>query len=182
MTLGAGCAGARATSSAKGTPSNRSRRSSTDPLPLEAAVAGRARRGAGLRRATGGRRAGAALGHFGVALRALVPLLCLGALLLDPADAAVPVCAHVRAPAAFCQPEVVPPAPRRCSLGAPVHDHYDHNQTLVPESFLAIHSRHGRALRPRAEIEARHELCEDVALHATAFLASRHLEGDDTSE
>jgi hypothetical protein len=63
-----------------------------------------------------------------------------------------------------------------------MHDHYDHNQTLVPESFLAIHSRHGRALRPRAEIEARYELCEDVALHAAAFLGERHQEGDDTSE
>jgi hypothetical protein len=38
-----------------------------------------------------------------------------------------------------------------------------------PESFLAIHLRHGRALRPRAEIEARRELCEDVAPHAAAF-------------
>jgi hypothetical protein len=63
-----------------------------------------------------------------------------------------------------------------------MHDHYDHNQTLVPESFLAIHSRHGRALGPRAAIEARYELCEDVALHAAAFLAARHQEGDDTSE
>ena len=62
-----------------------------------------------------------------------------------------------------------------------MHDHYDHNQTLVPESFLAIHSRHGRALRPRAEIEARYQLCEDVALHAAAFLAARHQESDDTS-
>ena len=63
-----------------------------------------------------------------------------------------------------------------------MHDHYDHNQTLVPESFLAIHSRHGRALSPRPEVEARFELCEDVALHAAAFLASRHQEGDDASE
>jgi hypothetical protein len=63
-----------------------------------------------------------------------------------------------------------------------MHDHYDHNQTLVPESFLAIHSRHGRALRSRAEIEARYELCEDVALHAAAFLAARHHQGDDTGE
>jgi len=61
-----------------------------------------------------------------------------------------------------------------------MHDHYDHNQTLVPESFLALHSRQGRALGPRAQIEARHELCEDVALHAAAFLAARHHEGDDT--
>ena len=61
-----------------------------------------------------------------------------------------------------------------------MHDHYEHNQTLVPESFLALHSRHGRALGSRAEIEARHELCEDVALHAAAFLAARHHDGDDT--
>ena len=63
-----------------------------------------------------------------------------------------------------------------------MHDHYDHNQTLVPESFLALHSRHGRALLPRAEIEARHERCEDIALHAAAFLAARHQEGDDTGQ
>jgi hypothetical protein len=63
-----------------------------------------------------------------------------------------------------------------------MHDHYDHNQTLVPESFLALHSRHGRALRPRAEIEARYELCEDVALHAAAFIAARPQEGDDSGD
>jgi hypothetical protein len=61
-------------------------------------------------------------------------------------------------------------------------EHYDHNQTLIPESFLAIHSRHGRALLPRAEMEARYELCEDVALHAAAFLAGRHQVGDDTAD
>ena len=63
-----------------------------------------------------------------------------------------------------------------------MHEHYDHNQTLVPESFLAIHSRHGRPLLARAEMEARYELCEDVALHAAAFLAGRHQPGDDTAE
>ncbi len=63
-----------------------------------------------------------------------------------------------------------------------MHDHYDHNQTLVAESFLALHSRHGRALLPRAEIEARYELCEDVALHAAALLGARHQEGDDPGE
>ena len=63
-----------------------------------------------------------------------------------------------------------------------MHDHYDHNQTLVPESFLALHSRHGRALHPRAEIETRYENCENVALHTAAFLAARHHESDDTNE
>ncbi len=49
---------------------------------------------------------------------------------------------------------------------------YDHNQTLVPESFLSLHSRHGRPLLPRDEMEARHDLCEDTAVHAAAFLAA----------
>ena len=57
---------------------------------------------------------------------------------------------------------------------------YDHNQTLVPESFLALHARHGRPLLPRDEIEARHELCEGTAEHAAAFLAE-HGHGADGS-
>lgn len=61
-------------------------------------------------------------------------------------------------------------------------DHYDHNQTLVPESFLALHSRRGRPLLPRDELECRHELCEDLALHTAAFVAVRHQEDDDTSQ
>ena len=63
-----------------------------------------------------------------------------------------------------------------------MHDHYDHNQTLVPEPFLALHSRHGRALRPRAEIEARYEICEDVALHTAAFMAARQHADDDAGD
>lgn len=63
-----------------------------------------------------------------------------------------------------------------------MQDHYDHNQTLVPESFLAVHSRHGRALLSRAETETRHDICEDVALHTAAFLAARHQEGDSTDD
>ncbi len=49
---------------------------------------------------------------------------------------------------------------------------YDHNQTFVPDSFLALHSSHGRPLLPREEMEARHDLCEDTALHAAALLAA----------
>lgn len=57
---------------------------------------------------------------------------------------------------------------------------YDHNQTLVPDSFLTLHARHGRPVGSRAEIEARYEICEDVALHTAAFLAARHQPADDT--
>ena len=54
-----------------------------------------------------------------------------------------------------------------------MHDHhYDHNQTLVPDSFLALHSSHGRPLLSRQDTEARHELCEDMALHTAALLAA----------
>ncbi len=59
---------------------------------------------------------------------------------------------------------------------------YDHNQTLVPDSFMALHSAHGRPLLSRQDTEARHEICEDLALHTAGFLASRHQEGDDTDD
>ena len=59
---------------------------------------------------------------------------------------------------------------------------YDHNQTLVPESFLALHSKHGRALLPREEIEARFELCEDLALHTASFLAAHEQDPDGSSD
>ena len=60
-------------------------------------------------------------------------------------------------------------------------DHYDHNQTLVPETFLALHSSRGRPLLARAEMEARHELCEDLALHTASFLAA-HAQDPDGSD
>jgi len=59
---------------------------------------------------------------------------------------------------------------------------YDHNQTLVPDSFMALHSANGRPLLSRHDTEARFEICEDLALHTAAFLASRHQEGDDGDE
>ena len=55
---------------------------------------------------------------------------------------------------------------------------YDHNQTLVPDAFLAIHSRHGRPILSRQETEARHDFCEDLALHAAALLAANHPDPD----
>ena len=59
---------------------------------------------------------------------------------------------------------------------------YDHNQTLVPESFLALHSAHGRPLLSRADTEARFEICEDLALHAAAFLEARQQGPDDADD
>ncbi len=59
---------------------------------------------------------------------------------------------------------------------------YDHNQTLVPESFLALHSAHGRPLLARAEMEARFDLCEDLALHTASFLASHEQDPDGSSD
>jgi hypothetical protein len=59
---------------------------------------------------------------------------------------------------------------------------YDHNQTLVPDSFLALHSSHGRPLLPRDAMEQRYELCEDLALHTAAFLAAQQQDPDDSDE
>ena len=58
---------------------------------------------------------------------------------------------------------------------------YDHNQILIPDSFLALHSVNGRPLLTRAATEARHELCEDTAAHTAAFLAA-HLQDADAAD
>jgi hypothetical protein len=49
---------------------------------------------------------------------------------------------------------------------------YDHNQTLVPESFLALYVRHGRPLLDRKEMEARYESAESLAEQIAAVVAS----------
>jgi len=49
---------------------------------------------------------------------------------------------------------------------------YDHNQTLVPESFMALHLRHGRPTLERSELEARYETAETLALQIADALAS----------
>jgi hypothetical protein len=59
---------------------------------------------------------------------------------------------------------------------------YDHNQTLVPDSFLALHSMHGRPLLKRDEMERRFELCEDLALHTASFLAAHEQDPDGSDD
>ena len=49
---------------------------------------------------------------------------------------------------------------------------YDHNQTLIPESFLALHVRHGRPLLERREMEARYEYAESLAEQIAVVVAS----------
>ena len=49
---------------------------------------------------------------------------------------------------------------------------YDHNQTLVPASFLALHVRHGRLLLERKELEARYENAESLAEQIATVLAN----------
>ena len=49
---------------------------------------------------------------------------------------------------------------------------YDHNQTLVPDSFLALHVRHGRPLLERKEMEARYEAAELLAQQIAGVVAS----------
>jgi len=49
---------------------------------------------------------------------------------------------------------------------------YDHNQTLVPDSFLALYVRHGQPQLARKEMEARYEGAELLAEHIAAGVAS----------
>jgi len=49
---------------------------------------------------------------------------------------------------------------------------YDHNQTLVPDSFLALHVHHGRPLLDREAMEARHENAELLAQQVATVLAN----------
>jgi hypothetical protein len=59
---------------------------------------------------------------------------------------------------------------------------YDHNQTLVPDSFMVLHSAHGRPELSRQDTEARYEICEDLALHTAAFLGAHRQEPGDADE
>ena len=49
---------------------------------------------------------------------------------------------------------------------------YDHNQTLVPDSFMALHVRHARPLLERKAMESRYEAAELLAQQIAAVLAS----------
>ena len=49
---------------------------------------------------------------------------------------------------------------------------YDHNQTLVPDSFMTLHVRHGRPLLERKEMESRHEAAELLAQQIAEVVAS----------
>lgn len=49
-------------------------------------------------------------------------------------------------------------------------DSYDHNQTLVPDSFLALYVERERLTVSRAQLEARSEFCDDLAVQAAERL------------
>lgn len=57
---------------------------------------------------------------------------------------------------------------------------YDHNQTFVADSFLALYAVNGRPTLGRREVEARHDACEDLAAQVAAFCETLQL-GDDLS-
>ncbi len=48
----------------------------------------------------------------------------------------------------------------------------DPNQTLIPQAFMALYSAHGRPTASRDHVEARHDLCEDMAVQMTTLCAS----------
>lgn len=45
----------------------------------------------------------------------------------------------------------------------------EQNQVEIPPSFMAIYSRHGRPIATRAAVEARYDLCEDMAIQTSEF-------------
>lgn len=47
---------------------------------------------------------------------------------------------------------------------------YDHNQILVPDSFLALYVHRERLTVSRERLEARSEFCESLAAHASERL------------
>ena len=56
---------------------------------------------------------------------------------------------------------------------------YDHNQTLVPESFMALHVVNGRPVLGRAELEDRYETAETLALQIAAVVVNVPADDDD---
>jgi hypothetical protein len=59
---------------------------------------------------------------------------------------------------------------------------YEHNQTHVAESFLALYAAHGRPTRDRAFVEARHEMCDDLAQQTADFCQTLQFSKDLTQE
>lgn len=51
-----------------------------------------------------------------------------------------------------------------------MNDAYDHNQTLVPDSFLSIYVERERLTVSRAQLEERSEFCDSLAAHAAERL------------
>lgn len=45
----------------------------------------------------------------------------------------------------------------------------EQNQVEIPPSFMAIYSRNGRPIATRATVEARYDLCEDMAIQTSEF-------------
>jgi hypothetical protein len=57
---------------------------------------------------------------------------------------------------------------------------YDHNQTLVPESFMALYIRNGRPALDRNGLEARYEIAETLALHIAEVVVNVPTDDEDS--
>lgn len=55
---------------------------------------------------------------------------------------------------------------------------YDHNQLEIPASFMALFvpPGHSRPTATREHINARYELCEDLAGHLEAYARAQHFD------
>lgn len=49
---------------------------------------------------------------------------------------------------------------------------YEINQTIIPDAFLLLYSKNGQPTATREVVEARHDLCEDMAAQMTTLCAS----------
>lgn len=49
---------------------------------------------------------------------------------------------------------------------------YEPNQTIIPDAFMALYTKHGRPTASRETVEARHDLCEDMAAQMTTLCTS----------
>lgn len=55
---------------------------------------------------------------------------------------------------------------------------YELNQIEVPESFMALYARHGRPTAPRATVEQRYEMAEDLAAQMSQFCSTLQFKDD----
>ena len=55
---------------------------------------------------------------------------------------------------------------------------YEPNQIVIPDAFMALYCVNGRPVATRESVEARYDLCEDMALQMTEFCSAIEFKED----